>query len=44
MNLKKLDDRAFTANIKTLHRLLAIKDSKKQELADYLKETQDIDH
>ena len=41
--LKKLDDRAFTANIKTLHRLLAIKDSKKQELADYLKETQDID-
>ena len=41
--LKKLDDRTFTANMKTLHRLLAIKDSKKQELADYLKETQDID-
>ncbi|MFQ9702514.1 MAG: glycogen/starch/alpha-glucan phosphorylase [Enterocloster clostridioformis] len=41
--LKKLDDSTFTANMKILHRLLAIKDSKKQELADYLKETQDID-
>ena len=41
--LKKLDDKAFTANIKTLHRLLAIKDSKKQELADYLKDTQGLD-
>ena len=29
--------------MKTLHRLLSIKDRKKQELADYLKETQNID-
>lgn len=43
MELKKLDDPSFSGNLKTLHRLLAIKDSKKEELAAYLKETQGLD-
>ena len=41
--LEKLDDKAFTANMKTLHRLLAIKDEKKAQLAEYLKETEGAD-
>lgn len=43
MELKKLDDQTFTGNLKTLYRLLAIKDSKKAELAAYLKETQGLE-
>lgn len=42
MELRKLDDPAFTGNIKILHRLLAIKDRKKEELAAYLRETQGL--
>ena len=43
MELQNLNDPAFTGNIKTLHRLLSIKDSKKEDLAVYLKETQGLD-
>lgn len=41
--LEKLDDSAYTANIKILHRLLAIKDKKKAQLAAYLKKTQGLE-
>ena len=38
--LKKLDQPAISCNLKHLYRLLSIKDQKKAELAQYLKETQ----
>ncbi len=40
--LKKLSDPKFLTDMKLLHRLLAIKDEKKRELAAFLKETQGI--
>ncbi len=40
--LKKLSDPKFLKDMKLLHRLLAIKDEKKRELAAFLKETQGI--
>jgi starch phosphorylase len=40
--LKKLSDPKFLTDMKRLHRLLAIKDEKKRELAAFLKETQGI--
>lgn len=43
MELKKLNAPEFTGNIMTLHRLLSIKDTRKKELAAYLKETQGVD-
>lgn len=43
MELEKLNDPAFTGNMKTLHRLLAIKDAKKEELAAYLSDTQGLE-
>lgn len=42
MELEKLDDPVLTGNIKTLHRLLAIKDRKKEDLAAYLEKTQGL--
>lgn len=42
MELKKLGAPEFINNMKTLHRLLAIKDRKKEDLALYLKETQGV--
>lgn len=42
MELQKLGNARFTGNIKTLHRLLAIKDQAKEALAAYLLEAQDI--
>ena len=43
MELKKLGAPEFINNMKTLHRLLAIKDRKKEDLALYLKETQGVE-
>ncbi len=40
--LKKLDQPAISCNLKHLYRLLSIKDQKKAELAQYLKETQGL--
>ena len=40
--LQALNDPRFTGNVKILHQLLAIKEQKKEELAQYLKETQGI--
>lgn len=42
MKLQSLGRPEFTGNAKTLHRLLAIKDQKKEELAAYLKQTQGL--
>ena len=41
--LKKLDQPAISCNLKHLYRLLSIKDQKKAELAQYLKETQGLE-
>lgn len=41
--LKKLDQPAISCNLKHLYRLLSIKDQKKTELAQYLKETQGLE-
>lgn len=41
--LKKLDQPAISCNLKHLYRLLSIKDQKKAELAQYLKETQRLE-
>ena len=41
--LKKLDQPAILGNLKHLYRLLSIKDQKKAELAQYLKETQGLE-
>ena len=41
--LKKLDQPAISCNLKHLYRLLSIKDQKKSELAQYLKETQGLE-
>ena len=41
--LKKLDQPAIFCNLKHLYRLLSIKDQKKAELAQYLKETQGLE-
>ncbi len=41
--LEELGNKAFTANMKTLHRLIAVKDCKKAQLAAYLKETEGLD-
>ena len=41
--LKKLDQPAISGNLKHLYRLLSIKDQKKAELAQYLKETQGLE-
>ena len=41
--LKKLDQPAISCNLKHLYRLLSIKDQKKAELAQYLKETQELE-
>ncbi len=40
--LEKLDQPAISCNLKHLYRLLSIKEQKKAELAQYLKETQEI--
>jgi len=41
--LKKLDQPAISCNLKHLYRLLSIKDQKKAELAQYLRETQGLE-
>lgn len=41
--LKKLDQPAISCNLKHLYHLLSIKDQKKAELAQYLKETQGLE-
>lgn len=41
--LKKLDQPTISCNLKHLYRLLSIKDQKKAELAQYLKETQGLE-
>lgn len=41
--LKKLDQPAISCNLKHLYRLLSIKDQKKAELTQYLKETQGLE-
>ena len=41
--LEKLDQPAISGNLKRLYRLLSIKDQKKAELAQYLKETQGLE-
>lgn len=41
--LKKLDQPAISCNLKHLYRLLSVKDQKKAELAQYLKETQGLE-
>lgn len=41
--LKKLDQPAISCNLKHLYRLLSIRDQKKAELAQYLKETQGLE-
>ncbi|MGN0372060.1 MAG: glycogen/starch/alpha-glucan phosphorylase [Enterocloster sp.] len=43
MALENLNAPEITRNMKLLHRLLAIKEGKKQELASYLQETQGIE-